>query len=91
MGKTADNERIKLRVAFYNNIAVGLMVAGFLLPLFAFWAKLHEFDFVSWWQSPADSIGKRQALGGGAAILFTFMLAMTFRSVANRQIGRLKD
>jgi hypothetical protein len=28
MGKAATNERVKLKATFYNNVAVGLLVAG---------------------------------------------------------------
>lgn len=39
MGKAAENEKIKLRAAFYNNMAVGAVVAGALLPLVNFYQK----------------------------------------------------
>ncbi|MGA2638348.1 hypothetical protein [Methylocella sp.] len=32
MGKAAYNERIKLRAMFYNNLSVGSLIAGFLVP-----------------------------------------------------------
>lgn len=32
MGKAADNERIKLKAAFYNNLAVGTVIAGLTVP-----------------------------------------------------------
>ena len=32
MGKTARNERLKIIATFYNNIAVGTLVAGILVP-----------------------------------------------------------
>jgi len=34
MGKASENERIKLRATYLNNIAVGLIVGGGFLPLF---------------------------------------------------------
>lgn len=34
MGKAADGERAKLRAAFFNNLAVGIFVAGVLVPSF---------------------------------------------------------
>jgi hypothetical protein len=34
MGKAADNERLKLKATFYNNLAVGSTVGGVLIPLF---------------------------------------------------------
>lgn len=35
MGKTAETEKIKLRATFLNNSAVGIVVAGIILPLLA--------------------------------------------------------
>jgi hypothetical protein len=32
MGKVADNERIKLRTTFLNNISVGCVIVGILVP-----------------------------------------------------------
>jgi hypothetical protein len=32
MGKTADNERLKLKGAFLNNIPAGLLLAGAAIP-----------------------------------------------------------
>jgi hypothetical protein len=33
MGKAADNERIKLKAMFYNNMNVGLWLVGVLYPV----------------------------------------------------------
>jgi hypothetical protein len=35
MGKAATNERIKLNATFLNNIAVGLVITGILVPYLA--------------------------------------------------------
>jgi hypothetical protein len=35
LGKTAETEKIKLRATFLNNSAVGIVVAGIILPLLA--------------------------------------------------------
>jgi hypothetical protein len=42
MGKAAENEQIKFRATFLNNIAVGLIVAGVFLPVFALFFRLQE-------------------------------------------------
>jgi hypothetical protein len=36
MGKAAENERTKLRATFYNNLSVGLVLAGVLIPYLGF-------------------------------------------------------
>jgi hypothetical protein len=40
MGKAARNEQIKIRATYYNNSAVGLFIAGVLLPILAFHPQL---------------------------------------------------
>jgi len=35
LGNTAETEKIKLRATFLNNSAVGIVVAGIILPLLA--------------------------------------------------------
>jgi len=42
MGKAADNERIKLRATWYNNVSVGLFVAGVFVPYLTLFQKLPE-------------------------------------------------
>jgi hypothetical protein len=43
MGKTAENEKIKLRATFLNNCSVGLTVAGVILPLLGVYTRLPDF------------------------------------------------
>src|SRR5262249_26271248 len=44
MGKTADNERIRLSATFYNNPSVGCLVAGALVPYVALGRVLAELN-----------------------------------------------
>jgi len=39
MGKIAENERIKLRAMFFNNIAVGAAITGFVVPFISIYAS----------------------------------------------------
>lgn len=43
MGKAADNELIKLKATFFNNLAVGGIVAGVIAPAFSIY---QNFAFV---------------------------------------------
>ncbi|HEV3111766.1 MAG TPA: hypothetical protein VGY99_14870 [Candidatus Binataceae bacterium] len=93
MGKTADNERIKLRATYYNNIAVGLVLAGCLIPYLALvrgigeifdWMRHHtvaEITFVGWASIITTVLAFFLALHG----------AKRFRRAANDQIGKLQD
>ena len=42
MGKAANNERIKLKAMYFNNISVGLLVAGALIPYLAIAQRASE-------------------------------------------------
>lgn len=52
MGKIADNEQLKLRAAFYNNLGVSAAVAGIILPLVTFyqqhWTFVRFISETSW-------------------------------------------
>ena len=51
--KAADNEQLKLRAAFYNNLAVSAAVAGIILPLVTFYQQhwtIVEFITQSSWR-----------------------------------------
>jgi hypothetical protein len=43
MGKTAENEKIKLRANLLNNCAVGLLVAGVILPALGVYTRIPGF------------------------------------------------
>jgi hypothetical protein len=40
MGKAADNEKVKLRANFYNNIGVGIALIGVATPVVSFFYKV---------------------------------------------------
>jgi len=45
MGKAADNEALKLSAMFYNNVAVGAIIAGVVIPAVGFYQ--HHETFIS--------------------------------------------
>jgi hypothetical protein len=42
MGKAADNEAIKLRATYFNNLAVGTLLGGFVIPYIALFQRYPE-------------------------------------------------
>jgi hypothetical protein len=44
MGKAANNESIKLRATFYNNVAVGATITGSIVPFLAYARELVQTD-----------------------------------------------
>jgi len=93
MGRAADNERIKLEAAFYNNIGIGLFVAGAVVPYFAIWRPISDFFYAL-----ATGIRPLPPPTEESSILFptigialtAFVLALAFRFVADRKIKRLQ-
>jgi hypothetical protein len=94
MGMAADNERIKLRATFWNNISVGLLVAGFVVPYLAVIQKAPEIE-----QFLRDWLGGRLQMTGleiykilcaigafGVAICGS----LYFRIKANIEIGKIQ-
>jgi hypothetical protein len=95
MGKAADNERIKLRATFYNNLAAGLILTGILLPGMAFtqtgyalgtWLKtLRDGPLVISY----DAVVQTFLILGST--LVAFVAARLFRAVAKTEIGKIQD
>lgn len=46
-GKSARNEILKIRATYFNNMAVGVFVAGVAAPYFALFPKIADGSF-SW-------------------------------------------
>ena len=77
MGKMARNEKLKLRAAYFNNIAVALFAGGFVLP--AVWVMQHP-------AAVHDSLSLEAAgyiLGGIGAIILSLYVHRTAENVLN--------
>jgi hypothetical protein len=85
MGKMANNERLKLRALFYNNLAVGAVVGGVILPFVNFYEQhLTVIEFFS----NETVLHLAQVL---APIAMALMAASWARSRANLYISQLID
>jgi hypothetical protein len=87
MGKAAKNEIIKLKAAYLNNIAVGLFVAGFFFPYFAYYSKLAEHGWV-WWGSLESVIADTKAT---LPAILACSLSLIFRDFAKRTLEKIED
>ena len=100
MGKAAYNEKLKLRATFFNNVAVAVLVAGYLVPYFAALPWLMEtaakvpkpvtsaWDVLPAMFSPQEAKIKLAVLVSG--ILVASSVAFCLR-VANRQLSKIAD
>jgi hypothetical protein len=87
VGKSAKNEILKIRAAFFNNIAVGAFVAGAAIPYFSLFPKIASetgsfSSFVGDWRKLTVI-----AAGFVAALLASFYL----HSHAQRILSEIED
>lgn len=95
MGKAADNERIKLKATYLNNIAVGCFVAGFIVP---YLALTRDIPVIS--QSFHDLIAGKLTLSeldiqkiivNIVAFALAIYTSKRLRSRTDKEISRIKD
>jgi hypothetical protein len=91
MGKAAKNERLKLKAAFYNNLAAGSAVGGVFIPLIGLYQNTPVsavfsplITFPPAWPQTKDY----QFLMAAAV---AFLMAFIFRHLADRIAARVED
>jgi hypothetical protein len=85
MGTAANNERVKLRATYFNNISIGLYVAGFFIPYLSFAGGY----FARRLHGPVEMASSDVVSFGvcGAA----FILGYIFRKRADLEIQKIQD
>ena len=91
MGRTAENEMIKLRATYLNNVSVGLTVAGVLIPFLAIIPRLSYI--VGLWETSTlpSHLDVMTAIGTGLAVVLALQGAKSLRRAADQTIRRLRD
>jgi hypothetical protein len=93
VGKASENEAIKLRAAWFNNISVGLTLTGVLIPVFSMY-KVDNFQLLDDWasgRSHPTGLQGMQFLIAFAAFCLSLYSAHIFSASANREIAKLQD
>jgi hypothetical protein len=90
MGKAAKNETLKIRATYYNNIAVGLFVAGAAIPYLSLFPR--TADLSGWfWPDPFSESGLKKL----TAVIFGISIAMAmswfYRRQAKKILAGLED
>lgn len=91
MGKAAENEKLKLRAAFFNNLAGGLVLTGVVVPYLNTFnittgqrlAKMADF--------PLDLIKDPAFIAAVVVFALSMIAAVALRVFANQDIDRIKD
>jgi hypothetical protein len=91
MGKTAENERLKLRATFYNNVAAGLLIGGLLIPFLAVAIKAEDITerLVNWNLITASDL--RVVIAYAFAMSLALSGAKSLRRHADSIIAGIKD
>jgi hypothetical protein len=85
MGMNVTNERLRLEATFYNNMSVGLLVAGVLVPVF--WGVFTSDPYL--WFSGRSGTVYWGLIGLALAVLFGIGIACRVR--ADGLLCRLED
>ena len=91
MGKTAANDRIRLRASFYNNLSISLLITGLLVPFLTF--ALRNGGILNWLHHIMDGTApmNRDVAREMVVVAVTFVFALYFRRLADRTISRIED
>jgi hypothetical protein len=93
MGKAAENELIKLTAAWYNNVSVGLILTGVLIPLFSLY-RAENFQLLHDWtsgKSPPTPPQILQLLLAFVAFFLALAFSGYFQEAARKEIAKLQD
>jgi hypothetical protein len=95
MGKTAKNEKIKLRATFFNNFGVAVGVAGYVLPLIVLIGKLPEIFWTSVAAATGDGppykVNWAALVAAAVGLLLATLIARRCRYRADEIIGQIED
>jgi hypothetical protein len=93
MGKAADNEAIKLRATYYNNLSVGMAIGGVLVPYLAFFQRISEIEpaLIAIRNGGTDNADVRKLIGFFIAIAAALLISKRWRARARREIAKLQD
>jgi hypothetical protein len=91
MGIAANNERIKLRATFYNNLSVTLFLAMVVIPVFSLFFRSYEFGlwFYSWREGRV-SVGF-EVFAPAAGWLISLGFGLMFRRWADEEISKMEE
>jgi hypothetical protein len=95
MGKAADNEAIKLRATYFNNLAVGTLLGGFVIPYIALFQRYPEVEAtlnaVKSGGADMSNTDVKNLAYGGVALAAGIIMSRMFRYMAKNTIARLQD
>ena len=92
MGKTAENERIKLKASYLNSLSVGVHIAGFFVPILAFMPRVDGVArAVTKWPLDITVSEVFWSVGTVLALWVSFGMGHRLRDAADEEIQKLQD
>jgi hypothetical protein len=93
MGKAAENEQHKLRAAWFNNVSVGLFVAGFFVPSLLLPQRFPEFArlLTLWRAGTIQEWDVSELLAIFVPFVVAMFFAFYFRFRAHHEVDSLRD
>jgi hypothetical protein len=92
MGKAAETEDIKLRATWFNNVSVGLLITGFLVPYLALIQDAHFIqDLIAALRTGPYYQYLLLQFSRTFGIALALAGALVFRRLAIKEIAKLKD
>jgi hypothetical protein len=95
MGKAADNERIKLRASFRNNLAVAFAVTGLVVPYFASFShndRINAFLMKLWtWNMHMADPDISDTMNIIVASAIALGAAVYLRKWADKEAAKIKE
>jgi hypothetical protein len=91
MGKAAKVERIKLMATFLNNIAVGLVVAGALVPYLSFISATAANQPLRFWITTQTAADFKRFAAIFLVMIFAFIGAGVLHYMASKILNNIED
>jgi hypothetical protein len=91
MGKAAENERVKLRATFHNNIGVGLTLVGVLFPTLNVMPVISKFLADLAFGQAAWSLDSVKQILISLVVFVANLVAIVLRRAADQEIGKIQD
>ena len=91
MGKLVENERLKLRAAYYNNLGVGLFLGGLLIPYLSIVRRAGTIIESLTDGEPLTFAVKANSIASLFAMGMAFYGGRSMRRLANSTIEQIAD
>jgi arginine exporter protein ArgO len=91
MGKAANNEGLKIKATYYNNIAVGLFVAGAVIPYLSWFTTVAASQQNWLWPSSFTESDWKKVVSTAVAMIIAISASMYLHRHALSFLKQIED